>query len=128
MQGVTVCAALTILFSSGLCQATADHVALDLPVSQLMAPCSLWKINNSDFTSYRCQALLKSRIHTASIPLGSEGKVCRMTMTNVEVNFAIIDSYLNLALASAANLCCIEIVSRTAQQRESWSVIMKVYC
>ena len=38
--------------------------------------------------------------------------------------------YLNLvqwaALSSVADLCCLEIASRTARSRESWSVILKV--
>lgn len=31
-----------------------------------------------------------------------------------------------LALASIADLCCLEISSRTARSRESWSLIIKV--
>lgn len=31
-----------------------------------------------------------------------------------------------IALASAADLCCLEIASRTVNSRETWSVILKV--
>ena len=30
------------------------------------------------------------------------------------------------ALSSVAELCCLEIASRTARSRESWSIILKV--
>ena len=41
-------------------------------------------------------------------------------------NSAVTQQCFFAALASAAELCCLEISSRDASARESWSVIVKV--
>lgn len=49
-----------------------------------------------------------------------------MNVVDTDPGSSETDCCANIALASAANLCCVEVVSRTAQQNETWSIIIKV--
>ena len=49
----------------------------------------------------------------------------RWASTN-DHNVCTAEVHVRLALASAADISCLEISSRTAQSRESWSIIVKV--
>ena len=49
-----------------------------------------------------------------------EGMAPALTRKRPNLTFCVV------ALASAADLCCLEICSRTKHSKESWSVILKV--